>query len=276
MKKKILVAGASGTVGREVVVELSKMGQDIIVLTRDKEQRSFPAQVEIVEGDLSIPETMTRVFTNVSAVHLIAFSGETYRPLSSGYKLVEMMEAENIERVTVLWNGEGKTGTIEKAVMNSQLEWTILQPQEYMANVAGWAKSIRERRTIEEPCIDRPTAAIHENDLGAAIAQILVYGGHASKIHTLTGPQVLTPRKQAAAISEAIEANITIRELSEAEARTRWATWGLEKETMDYLYAWYKNPPVEGCTVNQGVAAILGRPPKTFHDWITDNIQLFK
>lgn len=276
MKNKVLVAGASGTIGREVVFELLKMGQDVIVLTRNKEQRSFPAQVEIVEGDLSIPETMVGVFTDVSAAHLIAFSGETYTPLSSGYKVVEMMVAENVERVAVLWNGEGKTGTMEKAVMDSRLEWTILQPQEYMANAAGWAKNIRERRVIEEPCVDRPTAAIHENDLGAVIAQILVYGGHASKILTLTGPQVLSPRKQALAISKAIEANITIRELSEAEDRKRWATWGLEQETMDYLYAWYKNPPVEGYTVNQGVASILGRSPKTFHDWVKDNIQLFK
>lgn len=275
MKKKILVAGASGTVGREVVVELLKMGQDVVVLTRDKEKCSFPTQVEIVEGDLSIPETMAGVFTDVSTVHLIAFSGETYTPLNSGYKLVEMMEAENVERVTVLWNGEGKSGTIEKAVMNSQVEWTILQPQEYMANATGWAKDIRERRTIEEPCIDRPTAAVHENDLGAVIARILVYGGHAGKVYTLTGPEVLSPRKQGFAIADAIGADIRIQELSEAEARNRWATWGLEQETMDYLYTWYKNPPLEGYTVNQGVATILGRPPKTFHDWIMDNIQLF-
>lgn len=112
-----------------------------------------------------------------------------------------------------------------------------------MAHALGWTESIRLNSEVKEPFGDRPTAAIHENDVGKVIASILIHGGHHQKIYTLTGPETLTPRKQVEEIAKALKKRIAFQELNEEQARARWKAWGLPELTMDYLYEWYGNTP---------------------------------
>lgn len=276
MNKRIVVTGASGTIGREVVVQLVAMGQPVTVLTREKTIDSFLKEVDVFNGDLSDPTSLGGLFRNVGAAHLIAFGDNDYTPLEVGHELISLLESEQVRRVTVLWNGEGKAGTLEQAVMESRLEWTILQPQEYMANVLPWAPAIRERALVEEPCMDRPTAAIHEKDVAAVISHILVDGGHAGKIYPLTGPDVLTPREQVLEISNALGIALATRELNEAEARQRWRSWGIPEHTIDYLYGWYSDPPPVGYTPSLHVQAITGRPSRPFKEWVQSHLTKFR
>ncbi|GEC93037.1 hypothetical protein BBR01nite_53680 [Brevibacillus brevis] len=64
-----------------------------------------------------------------------------------------------MQRVTVLWNGE--KGPVERAVESSDLEWTLLQPVEFMSNALQWAESIRMEGIVREPFGDSPSAMIH-------------------------------------------------------------------------------------------------------------------
>ena len=69
----ILVTGATGAVGREVVAQLVEAGHPVRALTRDPAKASLPPQVEAVAGDLTRPETLDAAFDGVTAVHLITF-----------------------------------------------------------------------------------------------------------------------------------------------------------------------------------------------------------
>ncbi|MEN7550478.1 NAD(P)H-binding protein [Rapidithrix thailandica] len=274
--KVFLVTGATGTIGRQVVKELLNKEKNVRVLARNSHSSDFPKEVEVITGDLNKSETLKKAFDGVYAVHFISIGDEKYTPLSNGKSIVELTKQSGIERVTVLWNGEGNESSLEAAIRLSSLEWTILQPQEYMANALGWAESIIRNSEIKEPFGDRPTAAIHENDVGSVIASILINGGHHKKIYTLTGPETLTPRKQVEQLAQTLEKEITFEELNEEQTRARWKEWGLPKETMDYLYSWYGNTPEQGYKVTPIVESILGRPAQNFKKWILDNIQNFK
>lgn len=276
-KSKIfLVTGATGTIGRQVVKELLEQEQKIRVLSRDSTKSKFSNQIEVVNGDLNNVETLKKVFKDVYAAHLLSIGDEKYTPLSNGKSIVELAEKSGIKRVTVLWNGEGNESSLQTEIKLSKLEWTILQPQEYMANVLGWVPSILENNEVKEPFGDRPTAAIHENDVGKVIATILVNGGHHNKTYTLTGPEILTPRKQVEIIARALKQKILFQELNEEQTRARWKEWGLPIETMDYLYNWYGNTPEQGYTVTRIVEHIIGKPPQSFKKWVLDNIENFK
>lgn len=271
-----LITGATGTIGRQVIHELLRTGNKVRVLTRNHSKVNLPTSVEVFEGDLNHPESIKKALIGIKGIHLISFGDENYTPLSGGKKIVEMAEETGVERSTVLWNGEGNESTIEQAVKQSNLDWTILQPQEYMANALGWADSIITKNEVKEPFGDRPTAAIHENDVGSVIAAILTQGNHTKKNHTLTGPNVLTPKKQVQEIGYALGQEVKFIELDEKQTRARWKEWGLPKETMDYLYEWYGNTPAQGYTITPVVESILGRSPKTFKDWVSENIGNFK
>lgn len=191
-----LIFGATGTIGRQITSELLRNNKKVRVVTRGGSRHRTLSNVDIYEGDLNKLSTLEKAFEGVKGVHLIPFGDELYTPLSNGKQIVEMIENFRIKRVTVLWNGEGNESRLEQAVKSSDLDWTILQPQEYMANALGWTESISSQRVVKEPFGDRPTAAIHEGDVGAVIASVLMNGGHSKKTYTLTGPQVLSPKIQ--------------------------------------------------------------------------------
>lgn len=197
----ILVTGATGTVGCHVVNQLVRLGQRVRALTRKPAKANLPNGVEIVTGDLAAPQTLAPLLEGVSSMHLITFSGDDYTPLQTGPEIVELAKKAGVRRVTVLWSGEGKKGSVEQAVEASELEWTILQPQEFMANALEWAEAIRTEGVVRVPFGGRLTAAIHEADIGAVAATALTKNGHAGKTYTLTGPEVLTPIEQVRAIN---------------------------------------------------------------------------
>jgi uncharacterized protein YbjT (DUF2867 family) len=128
---KIVVAGATGRVGRPLVEQLHQMGHHVRALTRNAAKATFPAGVEVIEGDLTQPATIERALEGVSGLHLINFGGDNYAPLQTGAEIVAMAQKAGVQRVTVLRGGE-KT-SVENAVENSSLTWTFLNPVEFMS-----------------------------------------------------------------------------------------------------------------------------------------------
>ncbi|MFD2037589.1 NmrA family NAD(P)-binding protein [Belliella marina] len=268
-----LVTGATGTIGTQVVHALLRLGKRVRILTRNATEHS--KNIEVFEGDLNKPHTLKEALVGITGIHLISFGDENYNPLSSGKQIIEMVENAGVKRVTVLWNGEGNESSIEQEVKKSNLEWTILQPQEYMANALGWAESIKESSEVKEPFGDRPTAVVNETDIGEVVCKILTTGGHSKQIYTLTGPDTLTPKKQVQEIAVALNKEVKFIELDEHQTKKRWKDWGLPKETMEYLYEWYGNTPSVGYTVTNTVEQILGTPPRTFKEWTIENLHHF-
>lgn len=103
----VLVTGATGTVGRQVVAGLLERGERVRALTREPGRAGLPGEVEVVGGDLTEPEGLEGVFDGVSGVHLITFGGALFAPLETGERLVAMAEKAGVRRATVLY-GAGR------------------------------------------------------------------------------------------------------------------------------------------------------------------------
>lgn len=76
----ILVTGAAGNVGRHVVDQLVQAGQRVRAMTRNPANANFPEGVEVVYGDLTVPESLVPALNGVTGMHLITFSSEGYGP----------------------------------------------------------------------------------------------------------------------------------------------------------------------------------------------------
>ncbi|WP_049567911.1 NmrA family NAD(P)-binding protein [Nonomuraea sp. SBT364] len=261
-----LVTGATGKAGRHVVSHLLQAGHHVRALTRDPVKAGLPPEVEVVAGDLTRPETLGPAFDGVTGVHLLTVGGDDYATLTTGPEIVELALKAGVRRATVLWNGQ--LGPVEEAVESSALEWTRLQPVDFMGNMLGWADAIRKDGVVREPFGDVRSAMVDEADVGAVAAVALAEPGHAGKIYTLTGPQALTPRERLAVIARTIGRELEFAELTEEEARERWRRAGHAEELVDLLAAWQGNPPPEAYTVVPTVAEITGRQPRTFADWV--------
>src|SRR5436190_23982331 len=69
--QRILITGATGGVGREVVSQLIGQGSRIRALTRNPDTADLPAEVDVVRGDLTVPETLGAALDGVDSVFLV-------------------------------------------------------------------------------------------------------------------------------------------------------------------------------------------------------------
>ncbi|WP_455356845.1 NmrA family NAD(P)-binding protein [Streptomyces sp. SYSU K217416] len=270
----ILVTGATGTVGRQVVEQLIARGANVRALTRDPAKADFPAGVEVVRGDLTDPESLVPALKGVTGLHLITFGGAAFAPLEGGERIVELAAEAGVRRVTVLHGGG--PSPLEDAVRAGEPAWTVLMPVEFMSNALEWAEGIRTTGEVREPFIGRLSAMVHEADIGAVAAVALTEDGHDGRTYVITGPEVLTLRDKVDALAAASGREIGLVELSEDEAKQQWQAAGLPQETIDFLVLVYGNTPPEGRTVTGVVEQVTGRPARTFTEWAAAHADAFR
>ncbi|MEO3799458.1 NmrA family NAD(P)-binding protein [Nonomuraea sp. B1E8] len=271
----MLVTGATGTVGRHVVEELLEAGQEVRALTRNPARAALPEGVEVVAGDLADPRSLHGVFDGVTGVHFINFAGDDYAPLPDGAELVALAVKAGVRRATVL--GGREDGSLEQALAANDLEWTLLHPVEFMSNtLRWWAHSVRTEGVIKEPFGDRLSALVHERDIAAVAAKVLVDGGHGGKAYTLTGPEAITTKEKVAILGNAIGRDVTFVELTVDEARTKWAADGMGEQTIEFLVDALGNTPEVGYTVVPTVREVTGREARGFAQWASENAGAFR
>lgn len=264
-----LVTGATGNTGRHVVAELVRRGERVRALTRNPGARLFPPEVEVVAGTHTTPDTLETALDGVTRLHITVTAGLA----EVGDELVRRAVDAGVRRITVVWGGW--VGPVEQAVAKSGVEWTRLEPQEFMSNTLTWAGSIRAEGVVREP-YDLPGAVIHEADIGAVAAAALLDGGHAGQAYNLTGPESLTPRERVAILSRAIGRDIAFVPITHAQAVDRLVATGVSRADAEYVIGWYAEPPEAADVVVDTVERVTGRPARTFAQWVAEHADRFR
>jgi uncharacterized protein YbjT (DUF2867 family) len=178
-----------------------------------------------------------------------------------------------VRRITVVWGGY--VGPVEEAVADSGVEWTRLEPQEFMSNTSTWIDSIRTEGVVREP-YDHPSALVHEADIGAVAAVALLGDGHAGRAYNLTGPESLTPRERIAILSRAIGRDITFVPIAHEQAVDRLTATGVSQADAEFVVGWYSAPTDASTTVDDTVEQVTGRPARTFAQWVAEHADRFQ
>lgn len=271
---KILVTGATGKVGRPLVEQLLEAGHPVRALTRNPDKANLPANAEVIAGDLTRPETLAAALQGIDSLHLINFGGDDYAPLQAGPEIIALAEQAGVQRVTVLRGGERTS--VEEAVEASSLAWTFLEPVEFMSGALDYAASIRTEGMVRQPFADRKTAAVHDADIASVAAAILTSDGHGGKSYTISGPEVLSPRRMVSTISATLGREIPFIELTTEEAVSEWQAAGMPQEVIDFMLWVYGDTPEVGYTVVPTVEQITGRPARTFRQWVAEHVDQFR
>ncbi|QCD59399.1 NAD(P)H-binding protein [Streptomyces hawaiiensis] len=272
--QRILVTGATGTVGRQVVAELLDRGHQVRALTRDAAQAAFPAGVEVVQGDLTEPDGLAPALKGITGLHLITFGGAAFSPLESGPRILELARSAGVRRVTVL-HGGGPTPLEDAVRVGDGVDWTVLMPVEFMANALQWADGIVASGEVREPFVDRLSAMVHEGDIGAVAAVSLTEEGHGGQEYVITGPEVLTVGDKVKTIAAAVGREIALVEVTEEQAIAQWRAAGLPEDVIGFLLEAYGNTPEVGRTVSGIVEKVTGRPARTFAEWAAGHTDAF-
>ncbi|CCF64246.1 putative NmrA family protein [Nocardia cyriacigeorgica GUH-2] len=247
-----------------------RRGHAVRALTRDPQRAAalLPAGAEVVAGSHTEPHTLDAVLAGVTGLHITVTSGVA----ETGPELVRRAVAAGVERITILWGGH--VGPAETAVAESGVNWTRLEPQEFMSNTLTWADSIRTEGVVREP-FDFPSAVVHEADLGEVAAIALTEDGHAGQAYNLSGPQAFTPSERVAMLAETIGRGLTFERLSRDQAIERLTATGVSRADAEYVIGWYADPPIEARIPDPTLEKVLGRPARTFAEWLAEHKDRF-
>lgn len=269
----ILIAGATGTIGRHLVQQLTEDGHAVRALTRNPTAADLPQGTEVVGGDLTCLDTLTTVFNGVAAAHLITFGGDDGEALTTGPQLVDLATRAGVQRVTVLSGWD--RSSVEDALEGSGIPWTLLAPVEFMSNALEWADSIRSDGVVRL-ADTAPSAVVHEADIASVAATALTEDGHAGETYWVTGPEALTPADRAGLIGEAIEAEVRFERLSVDQERQRLRSLGYHEEYVEFFIQLVMDPPEQGGVVLPTVERVTGRPARTFAQWAAEHADAFR
>ncbi|MEU6247090.1 NAD(P)H-binding protein [Glycomyces sp. NPDC047010] len=271
----ITVTGATGNVGRPLVEALTAAGEQVATVARGE---AAPAEgVTHHRADLAEPETLKPALDGAEALFVLTAGDFIVRGDMGA--LMDVARASGVRRVVLLSSHGVGTGrhasNLEAAVMESGLEWTMLRPGNFASNAYAWAGSVQERRVVEAPFGDTAIPAVDPADIAAVAALALREPGHAGRIHTLTGPDAVSPRQQAAAIAAAIGEPVGFTELTREEARARMLGFMPERVVDATLGALGEPSPAEQ-RPTPDVEQVLGRPATSFAEWAKRNAAAFR
>lgn len=280
----ILVTGATGTVGREVVAQLVAAGEKVRALTRDPAKARFDARVEVARGDLTRPESLARPLEGVDRLFSLATGPELATQEQNLARAAKKAGVKRIVKLSVWGAGEPKAGTVagwhtagEKAIQAEGIPWTFVRPTFFMSNAANWAGTIKGQGKVFGAWGDGKFPPVHPRDIAAVAARALTGAGHEGKAYALTGPQALSMAEQCRILSEAAGRPVEYVSLPEEAARQGMAQAGLPPALIQGLLeyqAWVRRG--EAAQVLPTVEQVTGRKPLTFADWARENAALFR
>jgi uncharacterized protein YbjT (DUF2867 family) len=278
----IVVTGATGNVGRPLTRALAEAGQQVTAVSRHA--AVVPDGVRHVVADLAEPAGLEPALAGAKALFLL-LSGDLHATGADPADIIGHAEAAGVRRVVLLSTLGVATrpfGTtrvamraLEDVLRESGLDWAILRPGGFASNALWWAESVRARHVVAAPFGDTGVPVVDPADIADVAAACLLDDRHTGGVYELTGPEVITPRGQTAAIAAGLGSPVRFHELTRAEAKagmTRSMPGELADDTLDILGA----PSPAELRVSPDVERVLGRPPRSFADWVARNVAAFR
>jgi len=273
----ILVTGATGNVGGNVLRQLLDAGEPVRALTRDPAAARLPAGVEVVGGDLAKPSTLTAAFAGVHAMFLFPVP-------ATATEVLERAAGAGVARVAVLSSsavtqpGENVISTmhrtVEEAVRRSGLAATFVRPGSFATNTLRWAPSVRAEGVVRAPYPDAAMDSIHEADIAAVATAALLDDRHVGAEYQLTGPASITQAEQVAAIAAATGRPVRFEEVDPARARAAMVEV-MPAEIADLMLGYLASAVGAPARVLPTVEQVTGRPARTYAEWAVDHAEGF-
>jgi uncharacterized protein YbjT (DUF2867 family) len=282
----ILMTGATGTVGSEVVKRLSAHGIPVRAVTRDP--RKAAAQrlphVHVVQGDFDDVESMRRACAGVDRAFLVTNStARTEQQQIAFTRVAHQSGVRHLVKLSQLHADARAPGrflryhaAVEAAIQASGLTFTFLRPNLYMQGLLNFRQSIQAQRAFFAAAGDARISAVDVRDLADVAMAALTTAQHDNQIYALTGPEALTFPEMAHQLSRAIGRTIACVEVPPEAMRAALAAQGFPAWQVDGLleeFAMYRRGEAAG--VEPGVRDALGRPARAFAAFARDYAPLF-
>jgi (4-alkanoyl-5-oxo-2,5-dihydrofuran-3-yl)methyl phosphate reductase len=279
----LLITGATGNIGRELIPLLLEMGQPIRVFVRDERKVAhLDAGVERVLGDLDQPETLVPAVKDVERIFLVTY--ETRQDIN----VIEAAKRAGVRHIVKLSTIEATEHKIqvgkwhyerEELIRASGLPWTFLRPSMFMSNsIDWWAESIKGQNSVFFPGGKKgKVAPVDPRDVARVAACTLTKSGHAGQAYELTGSELFTIGEMVQVISKVLGKPIQYVDIPPIAAKLFMLKTGMDKTLVNALMEVLKSlRRNEGAVITDTVPRITGQPPCTFEAWCREHRRAFQ
>src|SRR5262245_52851166 len=258
----ILVFGATGTIGDELISILSSDGVPAIAVTRGPAPARLRPGIRWVQGDLSAPASIEDVFSGVRSMFLLTGNHPDLARLQiTAIDAATRPGVEHVVKLSALGASDHSRLPIgrahyeaEAALMASGMRWTILCPHVFMQNLLAQAPGIVYEGRIMGASGDGRIPFIDTRDIAAVAAAALTRAGHDGQKYILTGPEALSYDDIARILSEVIGRPVEYHDRFD-EAR--------DPNTL----AAHQRAGGKTAIVHDTVRRMLGRDPRSFAEF---------
>ncbi len=280
----IVVTGATGTVGSELLRLLSARGVSVRALSRRPEAGERLAGVDWVAAELADRDGLADAFAGAEALFLVTGNADTMVRLQTNaiaaatragvhrvIKLSALGASDHSTSVIGLWHHN-----VERTLADSGLVWTSLRPHAFLQNLLDQADAIRAGR-LYSAAGDGRVPFVDARDIAAVAAEVLVGGGWEGKAPVLTGPAALSFAQVADVLSEILGRRVVHVMESDDEAWARLRRAGQPPWLVAGQLALYGYQRAGGATakVSDAVDRITGRPPRSVEEFVRDHRRSF-
>jgi uncharacterized protein YbjT (DUF2867 family) len=275
----ILVTGGTGTIGSSTVKALKEKGARFKVGSRSPKKLEGQG-VEAVLFDWDKPETFGPALQGVEKVFLLTPVAEKQTQYTKS--LVDAAKKAGVKHIVKLsvMGVDAEPGISlgrmhrdsEKVIKDSGLAWTMLRPTFFMENFFNYyGADPKKDSTVYAAHGQGKAVWVDGRDVGEVAAAVLTGKGHEGKAYELTGPEALDTGEVLTRIGQALGHQYTyvpIPDEAVRKAMTDMQMPGWLVDAMAELAGLIRNG--WSATPGTGVKDVLGRPPRSFQDYLKD------
>ena len=283
----ILVTGATGNNGLEVVKRLAKQNVPVRAMVRDRNRASAISalpNVELVEGDFDRPETVLSALAGVDRAFLLTNSTE--RAEAQQLAFVEAAQQSKVKHIVKLSQFAADANSpvrflryhaaVEAAIQALGMAYTFLRPNLFMQGLLNFRSTIADQNAFYAAIADAKVSVVDVRDTADVAVAALTEAGHEGKIYTLTGPQALTHADMAERLSAELGRQIAFVDVSPEAMRDSLLGFGMPVWQADGLledYAHYRRN--EAAAITSGVQDAIAKNPRSFEEFARDYATAF-
>jgi len=287
MKSKILVTGATGTIGSFVCQQLKEINADFIAMVRS-EEKAKPLNekgVKTVIGDFSDTDSLENTLAGIDNVFLLSVtSPESPKLQGNLVRIAKEKGVKHIVKVSALGTSlESKFdigryhAMTEKDIRDSGIAYTFLQPHSFMQNLIFDSTTIKEQSSIFAPMADGKIGMVDARDIAAVAVKALTEEGHEGKTYILTGPKAISYYDIASTLSTTLGKEVKYVPVSSEVTHQGMLDSGMPEWLADDLTGLNQVFAAgKASDLSPDVENVTGRKPHSVEKFINDFAYMFK
>lgn len=291
-QESILVTGATGNIGSEVVKELLSDAPDVSIKaavhsSQNVKKGKSDARVKVIQIDYNEPETVREALNGVDKLFLLTPDVPNAADLASNV-VIEAKKAgiKQIVKQSVMGAAlEADVGTmrlhrqVEKFIEQSGIPFTFLRPNEFMQNFINFhSPSIKGNNAFYVPIEDAKVSLVDVRDIAAvAVKSLIDEDKHKNKTYLITGPEALSYHQVAEILSNTTGRKINYVNISDGEARAAMKEIGMSDwliNTVSELSEYFRKG--KASEISPAVEDVTGNKPISFSQFAKDYAEAFR